>query len=76
MVEVDAGNGKLLARLRGWGNVVDVAYVDGTARVTVRLPARHFGPVRREGGALFEVDGRPIPPEVEPWAPPSTPAAP
>jgi GTP-binding protein HflX len=69
VVVVDAGNGKLLARLRGWGNVHDVAYEGGTARVSVRLAARHFGPVRREGGELLETDGRPIPPEVEPWEP-------
>jgi GTP-binding protein HflX len=54
VVEADAGNGRLLARLREWGEVRDVAYVDGVARVDVRLSPRHFDSVRREGGRVVE----------------------
>ncbi len=57
----DAGNGRLLARLREWGSVDEIAYPDGDARVRMRLPPRHFAPVRREGGTILEADGTPIP---------------
>lgn len=60
VVEADAGNGRLLARLREWGEVEDVAFADGRARVRVRLPMRRFGLVRREGGTVLSLDGREI----------------
>ncbi len=63
VVEADAGNGRLLAHLSEWGEVADVAYLDGLARVHVRLPWRRFGPVRREGGRVLSEDGREILPE-------------
>jgi GTP-binding protein HflX len=56
VVAVDAGNGKLLARLRGWGNVLDVAYEGATARVTVRLPPP-LGSIRREGASCSRPTG-------------------
>lgn len=61
VVRVDPGNGRLLARLRAWGQVGDVAYRDGVAVVAVRLAPRHFEPVRREGGVVFGPDGKPLP---------------
>jgi GTP-binding protein HflX len=63
VVEADAGNGRLLARLREWGDVRDVAYADGLARVRVRLAPRHFEAVRREGGQVREDlgEGEPAP---------------
>jgi len=54
VVETDAGNGRLLASLRSWGEVADVDYPDGKAVVRVRLPARHFENVRRLGGEIRE----------------------
>ncbi|MCC7138291.1 MAG: GTPase HflX [Planctomycetes bacterium] len=70
VVETDAGNGRLLARLREWGDVASVAYEGARARVAVRLAARHFAPVRRDGGTVLDaVTGQEIPPEREPWAP-------
>ena len=39
----------------------DVTFPDGRARVSMRLPPRHFENVRREGGLLLDEDGRPIP---------------
>lgn len=61
IVVADPGNGRLLARLREWGSVDEIAYPDGEARVRMRLPPRHFAPVRREGGTILEADGTPIP---------------
>ncbi len=57
VVETDPGNGRLLARLREWGEVRDVTFPRGKARVRVRLAPRHFANVRREGGVI--VDGPP-----------------
>ena len=59
-VVTSPGNGKLLARLREWGSVEDIAYVDGEARARVRLSPRHFAPVRREGGTILDADGKPV----------------
>jgi GTP-binding protein HflX len=64
IVVVDPGNGRLLARLREWGSVEETTYPDGEARVRMRLPSRHFAPVRREGGTILDADGKPIPPEA------------
>jgi len=61
VVEADPGNGRLLARLREWGEVKEVTFPDGRARVAMRLPPRHFENVRREGGLLLDEDGKPIP---------------
>ncbi|HVG94283.1 MAG TPA: GTPase HflX [Planctomycetota bacterium] len=66
VVEADPGNGRLLARLREWGDVVEVTFPDARARVVVRLAARHFENVRREGGTILEPDGTPVPAE-ERW---------
>jgi GTP-binding protein HflX len=54
VVETDAGNGRLLARLREWGDVASVTYPDGKAHVRIRLAPRHFDPVRREGGTILD----------------------
>jgi GTP-binding protein HflX len=56
VVETDPGNGRLLARLREWGEVSEVTFPKGRARVAVRLAPRHFEHVRREGGTIHEVD--------------------
>jgi GTP-binding protein HflX len=62
VVEADAGNGRLLARLREWGEVDDVAYADGRALVRLRLAPRHFDAVREAGGVVRpEEDGEPPP---------------
>ena len=53
VVEADPGNGRLLARLNEWGEVLEVTFPDGRARVRVRLSPRHFEPVRREGGTIL-----------------------
>jgi GTPase len=67
IVETDAGNGRLLARLREWGDVSEVTYPEGKARVTLRLAPRHYGPVRREGGLLLDAEGREIPASADAW---------
>ena len=56
VVETDPGNGRLLARLREWGDVAEIAFPDGRARVRMRLAPRHFEPVRREGGRILTSD--------------------
>ena len=56
VVRLDAGNGKLLARLREWGEVEDVAYVDDDVVVRLRLPRRYRGQVVEHGGRLDEDD--------------------
>lgn len=53
-VHLDAGNGKLLALLREWGEVDDVAYEDDRVQVRVRLPRRYLGQVEAEGGRLID----------------------
>jgi GTPase len=53
-VEADAGNGRLPALLREWGEVEATDYVDGVARYRVRLAPRHFAHVKREGGRILE----------------------
>jgi GTP-binding protein HflX len=54
VVEGDPGNGRLLSRLREWGEVADVNYTDGRVRVAVRLAPRYFEQVRRDGGEIRE----------------------
>jgi GTP-binding protein HflX len=61
VVEADPGNGRLLARLREWGEVKEITFPDGLARVAMRLAPRHFDNVRREGGRLLDEEGQPIP---------------
>jgi GTP-binding protein HflX len=63
-IEADAGNGRLLARLREWGEVDDVSYLDGRALVRMRLAPRHFDSVREEGGVVRPVEGGELPPSV------------
>ena len=67
VVEAEAGNGRLLARLREWGDVAEVTFPDGHARVAMRLAPRHFANVRREGGTLLDASGAPLP-EPDPLA--------
>ena len=52
-IEADPGNGKLLARLREWGEVLNQEFKNGTVHVQVRLPVRHVEAVRREGGTIL-----------------------
>lgn len=56
VVEADLGNGRLLAKLREWGEVEDVAYPEDAqvARVTMRLPRRYVDDVREAGGRIVE----------------------
>jgi len=61
VIETDPGNGRLLARLREWGEVKEITFPDGLARVSLRLSPRHFENVRRDGGRLFDEGGLPIP---------------
>jgi GTP-binding protein HflX len=74
VVEADAGNGRLLARLREWGDVTEVTYPDGRARIRVRLAPRHLEAVRREGGVL--VSGAPPGADGDGAAGPPGPSAP
>jgi GTP-binding protein HflX len=53
VLEIDAGNGLLLSRIRQWGDVQDVTYDDGTAVVRLRLPPRHLAQVRRAGARVL-----------------------
>jgi GTP-binding protein HflX len=64
VVDADPGNGRLLARLREWGEVREVTYPDGRVRVSVRVPPRHVERIRREGGVILE--GAPEPSEGAP----------
>ena len=64
VVETDAGAGRLLAKLRDWGEVADIEYVDGRARVGLRIAARFVDLIRREGGTI--VSGAPEMPEEDP----------
>jgi GTP-binding protein HflX len=63
LVEVDAGSGRLLARLSEVGEVTDTTWTDGVARVRVRLPPRHLGEIRRMGGRILE--GAPPEPSLD-----------
>ncbi|MDJ0974299.1 MAG: GTPase HflX [Planctomycetota bacterium] len=58
-IEADPGNGRLLARLREWGDVQEQEFKNGTVHVNVRLPVRHVEAVKREGGKI--VAGLPEP---------------
>lgn len=59
VIEVAPSNGRLLARLREWGDVVSQEYEEGNTLVTVRMPARHIAGVKREGGRI--ISGLPEP---------------
>ena len=63
VVEADAGNGRLLARLREWGEVLETTFPDDRVRVSVRVSPRYVEPIRREGGVI--VEGAPPPDEDE-----------
>jgi len=54
VVEGDPGNGRLLAKLRTWGEVGEVTYPDGGMRVEVRVAPRYFDLIRNEGGRIVE----------------------
>ena len=54
VVEADAGNGRLLARLNDWGEVEDTEYTDGRVRVRVRAARRYLDPIRESGGDIIE----------------------
>jgi GTP-binding protein HflX len=71
VVDADPGNGRLLARLREWGEVGEVSFPDGRARVRVRLPTRRFHEVRREGGRILDEDGEDLEDEDADGAPPA-----
>ncbi len=62
VVEADAGDGRLLARLRDWGEVEEVTYDGGKALVAVRIPLRYVEQIRRAGARI--VSGEP--PDLEP----------
>ncbi len=62
VLEIDAGDGRLLSRIREWGDVLDVAYRDEKAVVKVRLPARHLAQARRAGARVL--DGAPMDEDV------------
>ena len=72
LVEADPGNGRLLARLREWGDVSEVTFPDGRARVRVRLSPRHFEPVRREGGTILSAEDADAPEAAAPAVPRAT----
>ena len=54
VVEGDPGNGRLLSRLRDWGEVGETTYPDGVVRVRVRIAPRFFERIAREGGRVIE----------------------
>ena len=60
-VRTDAGNGRLLAQLREWGDVHEVAYEDGKALIDVALASRYVERIRQNGGEILE--GAPEPEE-------------
>jgi GTP-binding protein HflX len=62
VIEADAGNGRLPARLRDWGEVLETTFADGLARYRVNLPQSHLAHVKREGGRIVEGD---LPPDVD-----------
>ncbi len=66
VVEADAGDGKLLAQLREWGQVHDVAYRDGRALVGLRVPARYLDLIRRAGGVVVQGAPEPAPSDDDP----------
>jgi GTP-binding protein HflX len=51
-VVADPGDGRLLASLQAWGEVLEVTYPDGRAVVRVRLPERRIEDVRRAGAEV------------------------
>ena len=57
IVEGDPGNGRLLAKLRGWGEVGEITYPDERMRIVVRVAPRYFERIRLEGGTVLEPDG-------------------
>lgn len=63
LIEADAGNGRLPALLRTWGQVGETTYADGRARYRVRLSPKHLAHVRRAGGDILE--GAPEPTDDE-----------
>ena len=67
VVEADAGNGRLLARLREWGRRRRGRPSPTAARAwSCACAPRHFEHVRREGGTILEPDGTPVPAEPDP----------
>lgn len=64
-IEASAGAGRLLARLREWGEVDGVDYTDGRMVVRARLAPRFVERVRREGGRILE--GAPEPESAPEW---------
>jgi GTP-binding protein HflX len=53
VIDADAGDGRLLAQLREWGEVDDVAYQDGRAHVSVRIPPRFVTRIQEAGGQVL-----------------------
>jgi GTP-binding protein HflX len=51
-VEVDPGDGRLLAHLREWGEVGEITYPNGKALVPLRIAPRYIERIRREGGVV------------------------
>ena len=56
VVEGDPGNGKLLARLREWGQVREVTYPDGVVRVDVSIAPRYLALIESEGGRVLQAE--------------------
>jgi len=56
VVEADAGDGLLLARLREWGEVGEVAYRDGRVTVPLRVEPRFVAQIVKAGGLVVSGD--------------------
>ena len=52
VIETDAGNGRLLANLREWGEVSEVRYEEGKAVIDVAIASRYVDRIRQSGGTV------------------------
>jgi GTP-binding protein HflX len=59
VVEVEAGDGRLLASLRTWAEVEEIRYEEGRARLRMRASDASIERIRQAGGRILE--GAPTP---------------
>lgn len=53
VVEVDPGDGRLLANLREWGEIQETTYLDGRVVVRLRIAPRYVESIRRAGAVVI-----------------------